>query len=55
MRSPGSRRRREESGGLKEEERTNIFFFFLSTFLSHVKWLFFFKPGTDDYTINNSV
>ena len=40
------------SGILKEEERTNIFSFFsLSTFLSlsHIK-LFFFKPGTDDYT-----
>ena len=32
------------------------FFFFSSTFLSlsHIK-RFFFKPGTDDYTKNNSV
>ena len=32
--------------------------FFPSTFLSHIKQFFlfvFFKPGTDNYTINNSV
>ena len=32
-------------------------FFFPSTFLSlsHIKHFFFFKPGTDDYTPNDSV
>ena len=47
--------RREGSGILKEEERTN-FFFPHSTFLSlsHINF-FFFKPGIDDYTTNNSV
>ena len=31
-------------------------FFPLSTFLSlsHIKWLFFFKPGTEDYTTHES-
>ena len=65
-RSPGSPRKRKGSGALeeeigvwnfKEEVRTNIFY---STFLSfsHIKsvlFFFFFKPGTDDYTTNNSV
>ena len=43
---------REGSGILKEEQRTA---FIYSTFhsLSHIKF-FFFKPGTDDYTTNNS-
>ena len=32
-------------------------FFYFSAFLSlsHMKLFFFFKPGTDDYTTNNSV
>ena len=29
--------------------------FFPSTFLSHIKPFFFFKPTTDDYTTNNSI
>ena len=57
----------KNSGALKEEIRVwnsqgggkdkIFFFFFISTFLpfSYIKHFFFFEPGTDDYTINNSV
>ena len=50
----GFSRRRQGSGILQKEERTN--FFPPSTFLSlsHIKWLFFFKPGTEDYTTHES-
>ena len=44
-----------KGSGILQEETTNIFFSLSLLFLSHVKWLFFFKPGTDDYTIKNSV
>ena len=47
--------RREGSGTLKEEERTNVFFSSTFLSLSHIKLFFFFKPGTDDNTTNNSV
>ena len=60
-------RRRKGSGALKEEigvwnsqgggkDKHPFFSMFLS--LSHIKHSFFFffiKPGTDDYTTNNSV
>ena len=44
-----------KSPPLKEEERTNLFFFFPLQSLILVKMLFLFKPGTDDYTTNNTV
>ena len=58
IRSLGSLRRRKGSGVLKEEigvwnspEGGKDKLFFPSTFLnlSHIKRLFFFKPGNDDY------
>ena len=44
----------------RRKRQTSFYLFiFFSTLLSHVKlfclFLFYFKPGTDDYTINNSV
>ena len=65
IRSPGSPRRREGSGPLKEKigvwnsqggvkDKCLFFFFFTFHSLSHIK-CFFFKPWTDDYTMNNSV
>ena len=60
----------DEKSGVPEEEREiwgsqgggkdkRLFYFLslsLSTFLSlsHIKDFFFFKPGMDDYTTNNS-
>ena len=59
----GSLCRREESGALEEEKgvwnsqgggKGKHLFFCTFHSLSHMK-LFFFKPGTDDYTTNNSI
>ena len=50
---------KEEKGvwGSQGGGKDKFFFSSLSTFLSlsHIKYFFFFKPRTDDYTTNNSV
>jgi len=60
IRSPRSLRWRKGSGaleveigiwGFQGEGKDKLFFSFTFLSLSHI----FFKPGTDDYTTNNSV
>ena len=39
----------------RKKRQKSFFFFPLHSLVWHIKHFFFFKPGTDDYTTNNSV